>query len=320
MSTEVLPPVVKKLDPAIRVEKLTKRFGSRTAVDGISLEIPTGRIFGFLGPNGAGKTTTINLLLGLMEPTSGRAEVLGCDSRTSGDAIRESTGALLEHTGLYEQLTAAENLEFYGRAYRMRAPDRQARIEELLGEMGLWDRRDDRVGVWSRGMKQRLALARALFHRPSLLFLDEPTAGLDVVAANEVRKELETLSAREGITVFLTTHNMAEAERICDRVAVIRAGALVTVGTPTDLRTRGAHQVLITGRGFDEPLLRTLGARPEVKAVAADNGGLRLDIGDGADVAALVGAIVEGGGRVEEVRRGTASLEEVFLTLMEEES
>ena len=223
MSTEVLPPVVKKLDPAIRVEKLTKRFGSCTAVDGISLEIPTGRIFGFLGPNGAGKTTTINLLLGLMEPTSGRAEVLGCDSRTSGDAIRESTGALLEHTGLYEQLTAAENLEFYGRAYRMRAPDRQARIEELLGEMGLWDRRDDRVGVWSRGMKQRLALARASVSPSLSLFLDEPTAGLDVVAANEVRKELETLSAREGITVFLTTHNMAEAERICDRVAVIRA-------------------------------------------------------------------------------------------------
>jgi ABC-2 type transport system ATP-binding protein len=320
MITEVSVPVLRRTDPAIRVEKLTKRFGSRTAVDGLSLEVPTGTIFGFLGPNGAGKTTSINLLLGLLEPTAGRAEVLGCDIRSSGDIIRTGTGALLEHTGLYEQLTAEENLEFYGRAYRMSTPQRESRIEQLLTGMGLWDRRNDRIGIWSRGMKQRLALARALLHSPSLLFLDEPTAGLDVVAANEVREELVSLSEREGITVFLTTHNMTEAERICDRVAVIRAGALVAVGKPSDLRTRGAHQVMITGRGFDESLLATLGALPQVETVAADNGGLRLDVSDGADVAGVVGAIVGAGGLIEEVRRGTASLEEVFLTLMEEET
>jgi ABC-2 type transport system ATP-binding protein len=320
MITEALTPIESTTHPAIRIENLTKRFGERTAVDGLSLEIPAGTIFGFLGPNGAGKTTTINLLLGLLEPTSGRAEVLGCQTRTSGDEIRARTGALLEHTGLYEQLTAAENLEFYGRVYRMPVGARSERAEELLTDLGLWDRRGDRVGTWSRGMKQRLALARALLHRPALVFLDEPTAGLDVVAARAVRDDLGSLTEREGTTIFLTTHNMAEAERLCDRVAVIRAGSLITVGEPADLRARGGRRVEITGRGFDEPLLSRLLARSEVEDVAAYNGSLHIDVSSDADVAGLVGVIVSSGARVEEVRRGAASLEEVFLTLMEEES
>jgi ABC-2 type transport system ATP-binding protein len=307
-------------DPVIRIDKLTKRFGARSAVNGLSLDIPAGTIFGFLGPNGAGKTTTINLLLGLLEPSAGRAEVLGCDTRVSGDEIRAATGALLEHTGLYEQLTAEENLEFYGRAYRMPVSARRDRIEELLTHIGLWERRADRVGTWSRGMKQRLALARALLHSPSLVFLDEPTAGLDVVAAKEVREDLASLTEREGATVFLTTHNMAEAERLCDRVAVIRAGSLIAVGEPADLRARGGRQVEIAGRGFGEHLLSVLRARPDVEGLVANNGSLRIDVNGDADVAALVGAIVGSGAQVEEVHRGAASLEDVFLTLMEEET
>ena len=209
---------------AIRLEQLTRNFATVRALDRLSLQVPAGVIYGFLGPNGAGKTTTINLLLGLLEPTAGRVEVLGFDTRTHAGEVRARCGALLEHTGLYEHMSAEDNLEFYGRVNRMSAADRSARIKELLTDIGLWDRRKEKVGQWSKGMKQKLALARTMLHRPPLLLLDEPTAGLDVMAANEVRHDLATLAAREGTTIFLTTHNMVEAERLCAEVAVIRSG------------------------------------------------------------------------------------------------
>ena len=207
---------------AIRLDQLTRNFATVCALDHLSLQVPAGVIYGFLGPNGAGKTTTINLLLGLLEPAEGRAEVLGFDTRTNADEVRARCGALLEHTGLYEQMSAEDNLEFYGRINRMSAADRSARTKELLTGIGLWDRRKEKVGQWSKGMKQKLALARAMLHHPPLLLLDEPTAGLDVMAANEVRVDLASLVQREGITVFLTTHNMTEAEKLCAEVAVIR--------------------------------------------------------------------------------------------------
>ncbi len=307
-------------ETAIRIENLTRDFETVRAVDGLSLEVPAGIIFGFLGPNGAGKTTTINLLLGLLEPTSGQAEVLGFDTRTQADEIRTRTGALLEHPGVYEQLTAEDNLEFYGRVWRMAATERQARIKELLTHMGVWERRKERVGTWSRGMKQKLALARAMFHRPPLVFLDEPTAGLDVVAAAAVRDDLEALAAREGVTVFLTTHNMAEAERLCAQVAVIREGRLVAIGHPDKLRARaGGPRVEIVGRGFSENVLNLLRARPEVAAAVVQNKHLEIDLRQETDTAPLVSLMVNAGVEIEEVRRGKASLEEVFLTLMEEE-
>jgi ABC-2 type transport system ATP-binding protein len=307
-------------ETAIRIENLTRDFETVRAVDGLSLEVPAGIIFGFLGPNGAGKTTTINLLLGLLEPTSGRAEVLGNDTRTQAGEVRTRTGALLEHPGVYEQLTAEDNLEFYGRVWRLPADERQARIKELLTHMGLWERRKERAGTWSKGMKQKLALARALLHRPSLVLLDEPTAGLDVVAAAAVRHDLEALAVREGVTVFLTTHNMAEAEKLCSRVAVIREGKLVAVGHPDQLRARsGGPRVEIVGRGFSDRALRLLRARPEVAAAEVRNQHLEIDLRQETDVAPLVSLMVGAGVQVEEVRRGKASLEEVFLTLMEEE-
>jgi len=305
---------------AIRIENLTRDFETVRAVDGLSLEVPSGIIFGFLGPNGAGKTTTINLLLGLLEPTEGRAEVLGFDTRTQADEVRTRTGALLEHSGVYEQLTAEDNLGFYGRIWRMPAAERQARIKELLIHAGVWERRKERVGTWSKGMKQKLALARAMFHRPPLVFLDEPTAGLDVVAAAAVRDDLEALAAREGVTVFLTTHNMAEAERLCAQVAVIREGKLVALGHPDKLRARaGGPRVEIVGRGFSDRALQLLRARPEVVAAEVHNQHLEIDLRQETDTAPLVSLMVSEGVQVEEVRRGKASLEEVFLTLMEEE-
>ena len=180
---------------AIRTEHLTCDFGAVRALDDVSLEVPAGIVFGFLGPNGSGKTTTIRLLLGLLEPTGGHAAVLGLDTHTQAAAVRARCGALLEHDGLYERLSAAENLDYYGRIWRIPGPVRAQRIRELLDHVGLWERRADRVGTWSRGMKQKLAVARALLHQPEVVFLDEPTASLDPVAAAALREDLARLWA-----------------------------------------------------------------------------------------------------------------------------
>jgi ABC-2 type transport system ATP-binding protein len=288
-------------------------------VDALDLEIPAGTVFGFLGPYGAGKTTTIRLLLGLLEPTSGRASVLGFDTRSQGGMIREKSGALLEHHGLYERLSAEDNLAFYARVWRMARAERDERIKGLLEPLGLWERRREPVGRWSRGMKQKLAVARALLHEPSLLFLDEPTAGLDPLAAATLRDELGTLVRREGVTVFLTTHNLAEAERLCSRVAVIKQGRLLAVGHPDQLKARTATRAEITGRGFGDATLALLRGRPGVVGADLRNGRILLELTESADTAPLVTLIVQSGGSVEEVRKDRGSLEDVFLTLMEEE-
>lgn len=307
-------------DIAIRIENLKHFFGQVKAVDGLSLSVPAGMIFGFLGPNGAGKTTTINILLGLLEPTEGGAEILGFDIRTQADEIRSRTGALLEHTGLYEQMSAEENLEFYGRVWRMPAPERDARIKELLSLMGLWERRSDSAGKWSQGMKQKLALARALMHRPLLLFLDEPTAGLDVAAATAIRNDLANLAKNEGVTIFMTTHNMAEVEKLCSQVAVIRQGKLIAVDSPDELRKKtGSPQIEVIGKGFTEDVLTLLEKHTEVSGTELDNNHLIIYLQADTDTAPLVNLMVSEGVRIEEVRRGKASLEQVFLTLMEEE-
>ncbi len=182
--------------------------------------------------------------------------MLGFDTRTQADAIRARSGALLEFAGLYERMSAQDNLDLYGRIYQMPAPARQARIKELLTHLDLWERRRDQVGTWSRGMKQKLAVARALFHHPPLIFLDEPTAGFDPLAAAALRDDLASLVAREGVTVFLNTHNLTEAEKLCAQVGVIRQGKLVTVGAPDELRARtGGPQAEIVGSGFTEQML-----------------------------------------------------------------
>ena len=304
---------------AICTENLTRDFDTVRAVNGLSLEIPQGIVFGFLGPNGSGKTTIIRLLLGLLEPTDGWAEVLGFNTRTQAGAIRERAGALLEHHGLYERLNAEDNLEFYGRINRMQKAECQARIKELLTDLGLWERRKESVGTWSRGMKQKLAVARVLLHRPSLIFLDEPTAGLDPIAAAALHDDLEALAACEGVTVFLTTHNMSEAEKLCGLVGVIRQGKLLAVGHPDTLRAQaGGPRVEIVGRGFSENVLTLLRAQPQVSAAERQNGRLSLQLCAETDIAPLVSLMVSAGVEVEQVRKGKASLEEVFLTLMEE--
>jgi ABC-2 type transport system ATP-binding protein len=304
---------------AIRAFGLAREFGSTRAVDGLSLEVPKGTVFGFLGPNGAGKTTTIRLLLGLLSPTAGRAEVLGYDVRSRAAEVRKRSGALLEHAGLYERLTAEDNLEFSGRAHHLGSEARGARIRELLSHLGLWERRREVVGTWSRGMKQKLAVARALLHRPQLVFLDEPTAGLDPVAAAALREDLASLVADQGLTVFLTTHNLAEAERLCDQVGVIRRGKLLAVGAPGEIGgSNGLSRVEVVGRGFGDATLMALRARPEVSDARQENGRLLLDVRDGADLSPVLAMLLSQGARVEEVRRERASLEETFLALVEE--
>src|SRR6266581_2361564 len=308
-------------EPIIHIEHLSRFFGTVKALDDLSLEVPAGIVFGFLGPNGAGKTTTIHLLLGLLEPTQGQARVLGFDTRTQAEAIRVRSGALLEFAGLYERMSAQDNLDLYARIYRMPAPSRQARIKELLTHLDLWERRRDQVSTWSRGMKQKLAVARALFHHPSLVFLDEPTAGFDPIAAASLRNDLASLVAREGVTVFLTTHNLTEAEKLCAQVGVIRQGKLLTVGNPDELRLRtGGPQAEIVGHGFNDQTLALLRERPEVANVELHNSHLTIELRGESQIGPLVSLIVRLGGEVEEVRRGKASLEDVFLTLMEEEN
>ena len=234
--------------------------------------------------------------------------------------MRERCGALLENNGLYEQLSAEENLEFYGRAYRMPVSDRKARIRELLTGLGMWERRNEMVGRWSRGEKQKLAIGRGLLHRPPLVLLDEPTAGLDVMAAMEVRESLASLAARQGVTVFLTTHNMAEAEKLCNLVAVIRYGSLVALGHPDTLRMRaGGSRLEIIGRNFTAAALERLRAQPAVMAAEPSHGRLLIDLRQDGEAAPLVSLLVEAGAQVEEVRRGKATLEEAFVELVEEE-
>lgn len=304
---------------AIRTENLSRSFGGVRAVDNLSLEIPRGIVFGFLGSNGSGKTTTIRLLLGLLEPTSGRAQVLGFDTRKQASEIRQRTGALLEHPGLYERLSAEDNLEFYGRVWRLPTAQRRSRIKELLSNLGLWQRRHESVGGWSRGMKQKLAVARAMLHRPPLIFLDEPTNGLDPVAAAALREDLQQMVAREGVTVFLTTHNLPEAEKLCHQMGVIRQGKLLAVGTPDELSVLvGGPRIEIVGRGFTQKLMDWLLTQPPVTSAQIQGDRITIILRKQISAAPLVSKLVRAGVEIEEVRKGSASLEEVFLTLMEQ--
>lgn len=307
---------------AIVTHQLTRDFGQLRAIDNLTFSVARKKVFGFLGHNGAGKTTTIRLLLGLLEPTSGRAEVLGFDTRTQADQIRQKIGALLEHTGLYERLSAWDNLEYFGRIYRLRPLQRRARIQELLTHFGLWERRDDAAGSYSKGMRQKLAVARTLLHRPQLIFLDEPTSGLDPVAAAALHNDLATLVHHEDVTVFLTTHNLAEAEKLCQQIGIIRDGRLVAIGSPAELRARyGTPRLCISGNGFSNATLALLARHPDITHMEPRNGCLWFELRDDhADVAGLVTLAVQQGARIEEVRRDTASLEEAFLALMQEGS
>ena len=306
---------------AIQTNQLTRSFGTLKAVDRLTLEVQRGTVFGFLGPNGSGKTTTIRLLLGLLDADEGQAQVLGFDIREQPDEVRTRSGALLEHHGLYERLSAADNLDYYGRIWHMSKAEREGRNRELLEPLGLYDRRNEPIGRWSRGMKQKLAVARTLMHHPELVFLDEPTAGLDPVASAALREDLEMLAEQEGVTIFLTTHNLAEAEKLCNQVGVINHGQLLALGSPADLRSRtSAPRLYVTGQGFSPQVIESLRGDALVSKVQAHNGQTVMDLTDMARSHEIVAQLVGAGVQIDEVRKEKADLEDVFLRLVEEEN
>ncbi|MDH3734368.1 MAG: ABC transporter ATP-binding protein [Gemmatimonadota bacterium] len=305
---------------AILTRGLTRDFPGVRALDGLSLSVPRGSIFGFLGRNGAGKTTTIRLLLGLLRPTDGEARVLGFDPVTDSDEIRRRCGVLLEQPGLLERLSAEANLDLYGRIARLPRAVRLARIEELLQRIDLWDRRDEPVRGWSRGMRQRLAIARALIHRPSLIFLDEPTAGLDPVSAADVRDDLLRLASRERVTVFLTTHNLAEAEKLCDQVAIVRDGRLLARGAPDEIgRYEGGRTVRLRGRGFNDNVAALLSDRREIRTIQREEDGVLVTLAEDAEVSDLVTFLVRVGVGIEEVRPVGNTLEDGVLSIFNDQ-
>ena len=235
----------------IEVTDLVKKYGDLTAVKGISFEVELGEIFGFLGPNGAGKTTTISILCTLLSPTKGSAKLDGRDVATERDRVRESIGLVFQDPSLDDRLTAKENLEFHAYAYRVPKGERDARIQEVLEMVELLDRQNDRVETFSGGMKRRLEIARGLLHYPKVLFLDEPTIGLDPQTRNSIWEYIRELKKKHSITIFLTTHYMDEAEN-CDRIAIIDYGEIIALDTPEGLKSQVGGDVIKISTADDE--------------------------------------------------------------------
>jgi ABC-2 type transport system ATP-binding protein len=302
----------------IEAEGLMRSFGALKAVDRVSFTVEPGEVFGLLGPNGAGKTTLVRLLNGVLAASGGTARVLGHDPATQGDAIRARTGVLTEQPSLYERLTAHDNLRFFGTLYGVPESDLDKRVDELLALFNLSARADDRVGGFSKGMKQRLALARTLIHQPELLFFDEPTAGLDPEASRGVTELIEQLSHQSGRTVFLCTHNLDEAQRLCSRVAVINKGHLLAVGTPDELAKnlwQGMWVDITLKVQPGEGLTVNLGALANVLDIKLDATHLAVQIKDEAAIPSVVAKVVECGGQIMRVAPREHSLQEIYFTL-----
>ena len=304
----------------IRTEGLTKIFdgdkrtGKITAVERLDLDVREGEVFGFLGPNGAGKTTTVRVLCTLIRPTSGRAWVNGVEVGDDDTAIRASVGILTEQPGMYDRLSAEYNLDIYARLYGVSNPAGQ--VEKYLHMLGLWERRRDPVGSFSKGMKQKLAIARAILHEPKTLFLDEPTAALDPEAAKLVRDFIEELKT-EGRTIFLCTHNLDEADRLCDRIAVFKHH-VIKMDTPSRMRTSlFGRTVDVRLKRVDESMLSAVKWLGFVKSAESRDGGLVVEIDDPeSNNPALVKTLVEAGAEVQYVTEVRHSLEDVYLSLI----
>ena len=305
---------------AIVTEGLTRRFGDHIAVNQLDLTVEQGQVFGFLGPNGAGKTTMVRLLNGVLNANAGRATVLGFDVATQGTEIRKRTGVLTETPNLYEALTARENLLLFGDLYGVPESELPKRADSLLEELGLIERANERVGGYSKGMKQRLAIARALLHQPTLLFLDEPTSGLDPVAARMVTGLIQTLSHQEGRTVFLCTHNLTEAQRLCQRVGVIDQGVLRAIGSPKDLARQLWQKLWIEIDLHGEPsaeVQQALQHAPSVRGQNMEDGLLVLELDAEESIPGVISAIASAGGRIYHVIPREHSLEEIYFEIQE---
>lgn len=303
---------------AIETTNLTRVFDGRTAVDSLTLAIPNGSVFGFLGPNGAGKTTTVRMLAALIAPTAGQALVAGFRVGRQDDDIRRSVGILTETPGMYDRLSAQQNLMFFAQLYGLSKQRAEQQANHYLHMLDLWERRDSIVGGFSKGMRQKLAIARALLHEPQIIFLDEPTSGLDPEAARVVREFVKELRA-EGRTIFLTTHNLPEADELCDLVGVFKT-RLLRVDTPTHLRT------VLFGRGT---VIRFVGeaavwrervcSLPFVRDAQPHGDTLTITLEAPEEQnPVLINALVEAGASIRYVEPRQASLEQVYLELIGE--
>ena len=282
-----------------------------------------GEIFGFLGHNGAGKTTTVRLLNGVIDPTSGSMRVLSLDPQVDGPKLRARTGVLTETPSLDGRLTAWDNLSIYADLYGVPRQTIKPRIQEMLAEFDLADRANEKVGGYSKGMKQRLALARALLHKPELLFLDEATSGLDPVSAHHVNGLIERMARREGCTVFMCTHNLVDAQRLCDRVAILEHGRLVALGTPTELTRQYVRRLDVELEVAEEQIPTTLRVLRSLSALvlgepSKPNGALVVTINKHESIPDVLAALVQNHIRVFRLAPQEANLEQVYFTLHEE--
>lgn len=302
----------------IEISGLSKTFAGRPVLRDVSFSVQEGEVFGYLGPNGAGKTTTMRILIGLLRPTSGSALVRGVDLGTD-DAARKQVGVLMENDGLYDRISAWRNLDYYAKLYGV--PDRQRRVSELLETFGLKDRGDDKVFTFSKGMRRKLGIARAIVHDPGILLLDEPTSGLDPEAQRMVRDILTGLSRRERMTVLLSSHNLDEVQRACSRVAVIKAGELRAYDSVENLRdAKGVHVITLTASSEPDAISAEgiIGSLPSVTGARREGTSLivtHIDESSHGIIAALVGA----GVRLEEARKSSRSLEDVYIDLVREQ-
>jgi ABC-2 type transport system ATP-binding protein len=306
------------MEMAIEVGDLTKRYGEIVAVEHISFDVKKGEIFGFLGPNGAGKTTTIRMLTGLSRPTAGSAHVLGFDVKSEMVKAKKHIGVVPEASNLYDELSALDNLVFMARLYGIPRSQRKTRAEELLKIFGLYDRKDYLFGTFSRGMKRALTIAAALMHSPKLLFLDEPTVGLDVVAARSLRNLIINLR-HQGITVFLTTHYLEEADLLCDRIAILVKGRIVEIGTPETLKSVAEEESVIEFT-FSEMKSRSvegLSERlPQFKIVPFDQNKMRVYGGIPTHVLETVLQYAKNRGmEIDAVKSIKPSLEDAFVKI-----
>ena len=298
----------------IKTEKLTKKFGAITAVESLDLEIREGEVFGFLGPNGAGKTTTVRMLTSLIGPSSGTAVVNGFQVGKQDQNIRRSVGILTETPGMYDNLSAQRNLEIYAHLYEVK--DIPGTIEHFLRLFGLWERRQDEAGTFSKGMRQKLAIARALLHEPRIVFLDEPTAGLDPEASRLVRDAILELK-KQGRTIFMCTHNLDEADRLCDRIGVFKT-RLVVMDTPERLRSQlFGRKVVFHLKSSDERLAQTVTQLPFVREARSLENRLLVTL-DNPDEhnPEIVRLLVGAGADIQFVGELRHSLEEVYLQLV----
>jgi ABC-2 type transport system ATP-binding protein len=302
----------------ITTNRLTRRFGDTVAVDELTLEVEQGEVFGLLGHNGAGKTTTVRLLNGVLTPNGGTVKVMGHSPIDEGLALRQKTGVLTETPSLYEQLNARDNLTIFADLYSIPKKEVKKRVTEMLTMFDLQDRADEKVGGYSKGMKQRLALARAFLHEPEMLFLDEPTAGLDPIAAKQVNDVILHLSREEHRTVLVATHNLHDAQRICDRVAVLEKGRIVAIGTPKELSSQTAHNLTLEIELDAEQvqqaiaLLQTFSSLSELsheKSVVTVSGMKHESIPD------MLSKLIGGGVRVYRVVPQEPTLEDVYFAL-----